>query len=181
MTDAEGPSVKLSATHLACLRLVGRGYSSKKIALELGLAPNTIDTYCRHAIRAFGVVDRVAAARALERLEQSQELRHQSDAVARSPLSAMLDLSPLPVAAPTDIDNRRLKEERALFDTGHEIPTIITVRRLLEQWLKVFTGDLTPGERAGIVFRITCAMTVAVLVISAVAESLTRTIEAFVH
>ncbi|WP_342248840.1 sigma factor-like helix-turn-helix DNA-binding protein [Sphingomonas sp. OTU376] len=39
-----------SETQRRCLLLVGRGLRTKEIAKELGLAPNTVDTYLRQSI-----------------------------------------------------------------------------------------------------------------------------------
>lgn len=54
-----------------CLRLVGRGRSSKEIALELGLSPFTVDEYVRSAVAKLGVRNRREAARALREENES--------------------------------------------------------------------------------------------------------------
>jgi len=76
---------RLSDTQRRCLTLVGRGRRTKEIAKELGLAPNTVDTYLRQAIRTLGVATRFEAARLLEDRDPgpSQELRYQAPAIAR--------------------------------------------------------------------------------------------------
>lgn len=54
---------RLTAQEQACLRLVARRLSSKQIAVELGIAKTSVDTYCNRARRKLGVSDRYAAAR----------------------------------------------------------------------------------------------------------------------
>jgi DNA-binding CsgD family transcriptional regulator len=74
------PIDQLPEMQRACLRLVARGRRTKEIAIELGLTPNTVDTYLRSAIRTLGTQDRFEAARRLEAYENgdSQSLRYQS-------------------------------------------------------------------------------------------------------
>lgn len=81
------PIDQLSDAQRKCLRLVGRGHQTKEIAKQLGLTPNTIDTYLRQAIRTLGVSTRFEAARVLERqeLSTSQDLRYQPHTVAMQP------------------------------------------------------------------------------------------------
>lgn len=82
---APSPLDQLSETQRRCLSLVSRGRRTKEIAKELGLAPNTVDTYLRQAIRTLGVATRFDAARLLEAAvsNPSQELRYQAPAIAR--------------------------------------------------------------------------------------------------
>lgn len=61
----------------ACLRLVSRGRTSKEIALETGLTPQTVDTYLKTAMSKLGAASRREAARCLEKYELSQELGSQ--------------------------------------------------------------------------------------------------------
>jgi len=55
----------LTPKEQACLRLVAQHLSSKDIALALGIAKTTVDTYCDRARRKLGVADRYEAARRL--------------------------------------------------------------------------------------------------------------------
>lgn len=64
----------LSESQRACLRLVGRGMSSKEIAIETGLSPATVDTYLKGAMSRLGALNRREAARILTSWEQSQQL-----------------------------------------------------------------------------------------------------------
>lgn len=75
----------LSEGQKTCLRLVAKGYSSKEIAIETGLSPQTVDTYIKAAMARLGVQNRREAARLLAQWELSQELG-----------------SPPPPVAPTD-------------------------------------------------------------------------------
>jgi DNA-binding CsgD family transcriptional regulator len=60
-----GTIEQLTARERDCLRLVGRGMSSKEIALALGLSPLTVDGYLKEAVRTLGVSGRREAARVL--------------------------------------------------------------------------------------------------------------------
>jgi DNA-binding CsgD family transcriptional regulator len=64
----------LTESQRTCLRLVGRGMSSKEIAIETGLSPATVDTYLKSAMARLGASNRRDAARLLTSWEQSQEL-----------------------------------------------------------------------------------------------------------
>ena len=55
----------LSERQRECLRLVGRGMSSKEIALSVGLSPQTVDTYVKAAMARLGATNRREAARML--------------------------------------------------------------------------------------------------------------------
>ena len=52
----------LTPRQLACLGLVGRGFSSKEIARELGISPRTVDLYVSEACQRLGVRTRAQAA-----------------------------------------------------------------------------------------------------------------------
>lgn len=64
-----GTIEQLTARERDCLRLVGRGMSSKEIALALGLSPLTVDGYLKEAVRTLGVSGRREAARVLASYE----------------------------------------------------------------------------------------------------------------
>jgi DNA-binding CsgD family transcriptional regulator len=72
----------LSEGQKNCLRLVARGLSSKEIALETGLSPQTVDTYLKQAVAKLGASNRREAARMFEDLQVSQNLGSQPPAVA---------------------------------------------------------------------------------------------------
>jgi DNA-binding CsgD family transcriptional regulator len=55
----------LTAQERACLALVAQRLSSKEIALRLGIAKTSVDTYCNRARHKLRVSDRYAAARLL--------------------------------------------------------------------------------------------------------------------
>ena len=44
------------------LGLIGRGFSNKRIALELGIAEKTVKTHVGHVLAKLGVPDRTSAA-----------------------------------------------------------------------------------------------------------------------
>ncbi len=72
----------LSDRQRTCLRLVGRGMSSKEIAHEVGLSPQTVDTYIKAAMAKLGAGNRRDAARLLEAHELSQQLGSPPGAIA---------------------------------------------------------------------------------------------------
>lgn len=67
------PSViaSLSDRQRQILRLVGRGRTSKEIAIEIGLSPHGVDMSLRKSCERLGVVNRREAARLLEAYERS--------------------------------------------------------------------------------------------------------------
>ncbi len=67
------PIASLSEGQKNCLRLVGRGMSSKEIAKATGLTPQTVDTYVKVSMSRLGAANRREAARALAAWELSQQ------------------------------------------------------------------------------------------------------------
>lgn len=67
-------TANLSESQKACLRLVARGMTSKEVALQTGLSPQTVDTYLKSASSRLGVTNRREAARLLAAWEASQDL-----------------------------------------------------------------------------------------------------------
>ena len=66
MNEASLTSVdRLSERQRQCLRLVGRGFTSKDIANELGLSHLTVDQHVTRAIKIVGATTRGEAARIL--------------------------------------------------------------------------------------------------------------------
>jgi two-component system, NarL family, response regulator LiaR len=53
------------------LELIGRGYTNKRIALELGIAEKTVKTHVSHVLAKLGVSDRTQAALYAARLDRS--------------------------------------------------------------------------------------------------------------
>ena len=74
----------LSEKQKICLRLVGRGMSSKEIAQETGLSPQTVDTYVKAAMARLGASNRREAARLLALADLSQKSGSPTLAVAGS-------------------------------------------------------------------------------------------------
>ena len=77
----------LTDSQTRCLRLVGKGMSSKEIAIETGLSPRTVDQYVNRAALSLGASSRREAARILDSFEsgESKKLQLQSPGVADSP------------------------------------------------------------------------------------------------
>jgi DNA-binding CsgD family transcriptional regulator len=59
----------------ACLRLVARRLSSKQIAVELGIAKTSVDTYCNRARAKLEVADRYEAARLVVAQGEAADIR----------------------------------------------------------------------------------------------------------
>lgn len=76
------PSVILTESQKICLRHVARGLTSKEIALETGLSPQTVDTYLKSAMARLGAENRRDAARRMLESEVSQQLGSPSGAIA---------------------------------------------------------------------------------------------------
>ena len=74
--------LSLSEGQKTCLRLVARGMSSKEIAKETGLTPQTVDTYVKAALARTGASNRREAARQLVAWELSQQSGSPSAAIA---------------------------------------------------------------------------------------------------
>ncbi len=74
----------LTDSQIRCLRLVGKGMSSKEIALAIGLSPRTVDQYVNRAASLLGASSRREAARILNLLEadESKKLQLQSQGLA---------------------------------------------------------------------------------------------------
>ena len=58
----EPASEHLTAREQEVLALIARGYSNKRIALELGIAEKTVKTHVGHVLAKLGVADRTQAA-----------------------------------------------------------------------------------------------------------------------
>nr|WP_296615348.1 helix-turn-helix transcriptional regulator [Sphingomonas sp.] len=57
--------LRLTERQKACLRLVGRGYTSKQIGRQLAISPATVDNHVRDALATLQVQSRAEAARLL--------------------------------------------------------------------------------------------------------------------
>jgi DNA-binding CsgD family transcriptional regulator len=79
---------RLSESQKNCLRLVGRGMSTKEISIETGLSPQTVDTYVKTAMNRLGATNRRDAARALAQWELSQKSGSPSQALAGPAIEA---------------------------------------------------------------------------------------------
>ena len=58
----EAPGASLTRREREVLGLIGRGFSNKRIALELGIAEKTVKTHVGHVLFKLGVPDRTSAA-----------------------------------------------------------------------------------------------------------------------
>jgi DNA-binding CsgD family transcriptional regulator len=67
-----------------CLRLVGRGFTSKEIGRLLDLSPSTVDNHVNIAVQVLKAPNRGSAARALAQMETGQKLPRQSAEIALS-------------------------------------------------------------------------------------------------
>jgi DNA-binding CsgD family transcriptional regulator len=95
-----GTIEQLTARERDCLRLVGRGMSSKEIALALGLSPLTVDGYLKEAVRTLGVSGRREAARVLashEDLSPQEEIAPPQNLGGDTPDLAETVLSGVPL------------------------------------------------------------------------------------
>lgn len=72
MTERVG---ELSELQKRCLLYVAANMSSKEIAIEVGLSPQTVDQYVSRAITTLGVMNRREAARMLLARQESGEFR----------------------------------------------------------------------------------------------------------
>lgn len=74
---------RLTAGQLDCLRLVAEHFSSKEIAVELGISSHTVDQRIRQSLHILGVQRRSQAARLVARQAGPyQRLIHQSPHIA---------------------------------------------------------------------------------------------------
>lgn len=85
---SRSPESELSEGQKTCLRLVAQGMTSKEIAQQTGLAPQTVDTYLKVALARLDVTNRREAARRLVAWELSQKSGSPSGAVAGEPSSS---------------------------------------------------------------------------------------------
>jgi DNA-binding NarL/FixJ family response regulator len=60
--DRDAPGESLTRREREVLGLIGRGFSNKRIALELGIAEKTVKTHVGHVLAKLGVPDRTSAA-----------------------------------------------------------------------------------------------------------------------
>lgn len=65
LAETDDAGSRLTARQIACLRLVGQGYETKEIAIELGIAPRRADKDIASAMAKLGVSRRKEAARLL--------------------------------------------------------------------------------------------------------------------
>lgn len=66
--DTDEGYESLTTREREVLDLIGRGYSNKRIALELGIAEKTVKTHVTHVLAKLGLADRTQAALYVSRL-----------------------------------------------------------------------------------------------------------------
>jgi hypothetical protein len=168
------PFEQLPESHLACLRLVARGRQTKEIAQELGLAPNTVDTYLRATIRALGVQTRFQAARHLAMQESgaSQRLRYQPETIAPLPIPD------IPQASLNDRENRPpsvVRENMASFGYPSPLDRPGWIVRFSE-YLGGAWNDLTEPQRLIWIVLATFVIVVIAFLTFAAVESVQTTL-----
>jgi two-component system, NarL family, response regulator LiaR len=67
--DVDDVYESLTAREREVLDLIGRGFSNKRIALELGVAEKTVKTHVSHVLGKLGLADRTQAALYVSRLD----------------------------------------------------------------------------------------------------------------
>lgn len=73
---------RLTERQKDCLRLVGRGYTSKEIGRQLSISPATVDNHIRSALEVLQAPGRAEAARLLLANEHGQPLTSQPPSLA---------------------------------------------------------------------------------------------------
>jgi DNA-binding NarL/FixJ family response regulator len=68
--DVDDVYDSLTAREREVLDLIGRGFSNKRIALELGVAEKTVKTHVSHVLGKLGLADRTQAALYVNRLDK---------------------------------------------------------------------------------------------------------------
>jgi DNA-binding CsgD family transcriptional regulator len=102
------PTIQLSEGQKNCLRLVAQGMSSKEIAKQTGLTPQTVDTYLKASLPRLGASNRREAARLFlaweaakngdapsESLVSTDEQRAESDGSTTRKWSDLIKLPPI--------------------------------------------------------------------------------------
>lgn len=73
---------RLTGRQKDCLRLVGKGYTSKEIGRRLAISPATVDNHVRSALEVLQTPGRAEAARLLSAREHDQPLTSQPPGLA---------------------------------------------------------------------------------------------------
>lgn len=94
---------RLSVRERDCLRLVYAHHTSKSIALKLGFAKTSVDTYINRACAKLGLNDRKEAARLLYEHEQAKALKSATPALQAGALPAVQSVAPEQATASTEI------------------------------------------------------------------------------
>lgn len=110
--DPSGSISRLSPTERRCLLLVAQGLSSKDIARETRLSPNTVNNYIASATRKLGVTKRILAAQMVADAAKvtpdvtPSKLTDKNSAIPRRPISPNKGASTGQGDGPEDLEQR---------------------------------------------------------------------------
>ena len=160
------PFDSLTAKERACLRLVGELKKTEAISFEIGLSPNTVNSYIASAMKKLRARNRREAALMLRAYESQLPEKFVSEPER---LVDRPDPSILPTPAPMQGDQSRLND--VLVEMSNEDGSAIA-------WLSSRLGrnrnDLTVSQRLRAVFMIVMATVVVSFLMFAAFESLQR-------
>lgn len=172
----EGRINRLTPTQRQCLRMVARLMTSKEIALELGIASDTVDKHLKAAIAILGARNRQQAARMFADYEQAQppqQLGTQSPELVPRPSSGIANaLSAGDAVKQNGAGQTELREGRSPFDAG--VP-VDRPRWLLPIPLDGRRGNhLKPVERLVWIFGIMVLIILSLALLASAAETIGR-------
>lgn len=98
-----------------CLRLVKKDMSTKEIARELGISPQTVSNHLKAAMGALGISSRFVAARALREFELP-------DLIEASPPQAMVPDLEYRFFTPIPVDG--VQEERGIYEPRQALRSV---------------------------------------------------------
>jgi DNA-binding CsgD family transcriptional regulator len=115
-----------------CLRLVARGYSSKEIAVELGISHHTVDLHLRRAIKTLGVTSRRDAARAFTSVPDGHDLPTQG---LNTQSEALAETEQVPAFMPPNRSDRPLTVRLPFLRQGRQYNDLTPLQRLI--WIPI--------------------------------------------